>query len=79
MKTFKVPAGSSEIEYIEKKSRFISRIFPIETAEQAQEILAVIRKKHWDANHNVFAYSLENGVMRMSDDRSEERRVGKEC
>ena len=65
MTPFKVPAGESEIELIEKKSRFISRIFQIETAEQAQEILQKIRKQHWDASHNVHAYILENGVMRI--------------
>ena len=68
MTPYRVPAGESEIELIEKKSRFISRIFKIESAEQAQEILQKIRKQHWDASHNVHAYILENGVMRMSDD-----------
>lgn len=68
MKTFKVPAGAGEAELVEKKSRFIGRIFPVETAEQAGEVLQKIKKQHWDASHNVYAYVLENGVMRMSDD-----------
>lgn len=68
MKPYKVPAGPSETELVEKKSRFIGRIFPVETPEQAQEILQKLKKQHWDASHNVYAYVLENGVMRMSDD-----------
>lgn len=68
MKPYKVPAGESEIELIEKKSRFISRICPVETAQQAQEILQAVKKQYWDASHNVYAYVLENGGMRMSDD-----------
>ncbi len=68
MKPYKVPAGPSEAELVEKKSRFIGRIFPVETPEQAQEILQKVKKQHWDASHNVYAYVLENGVMRMSDD-----------
>ena len=68
MKPYKVPAGESEIELIEKKSRFIGRIFSVETAEQAQEIIQRIKKQYWDATHNVYAYVLKNGVMRMSDD-----------
>ncbi len=68
MKPYKVPAGESEIELVEKKSRFIGRIFKVESPEQAQEIVQRIKKQHWDASHNVYAYVLENGVMRMSDD-----------
>ena len=68
MKPYKVPAEESEIELIEKKSRFIGRIFRVETPEQAQEIVQRLKKQHWDASHNVYAYVLENGVMRMSDD-----------
>lgn len=68
MKSFKVPYREAEIEYVEKKSRFIGHIYKIETAEQASEILAAVRKKYWDASHNVYAYVLQNGVMRFSDD-----------
>ena len=68
MKNFKVPYREAEIEFIEKKSRFIGHIYKVETPEQCQEILAAVRKKYWDATHNVYAYILQNGVMRFSDD-----------
>ena len=63
------PAGYGEAEYIEKHSRFIGRVWPVETEEEALNILKEIRAKHWDATHNVYAYILrENGTMRYSDD-----------
>ena len=64
-----VPANDAEYEFTEKRSRFIGHIFKIENAEQAQEILARMRKKYWDANHNVSAFSVrENCTKRFSDD-----------
>ena len=63
------PAGYGEAEYIEKHSRFIGRVWPVETEEEALNLLKEIRAKHWDATHNVYAYILrENGTMRYSDD-----------
>lgn len=57
-------------EIVEKKSRFIAQIFPIDTEEQALELLAQVRKKHYDARHNCFAYVLgeNNETERCSDD-----------
>lgn len=67
-KSIKVPFGPGVAEYVEKKSRFIGQIFPVSTAEEAQEQIRALQKKYWDATHNVYAYILENGVMRFSDD-----------
>jgi len=68
MKSFRVPAANASAEFIEKKSRFIGNIFKVETAEEATEIIKRMQKQFWDATHNVYAYVLENGVMRFSDD-----------
>ncbi len=68
MEGFRVPAGDASAEFVEKKSRFIGNIFLVSSAEQAAGIVKSIHKKLWDASHNVYAYSLENGVMRFSDD-----------
>ncbi len=58
---------SAEIEV--KKSRFIATVFPCKTEAQAQEFLNRMRKKYWDARHNVYAFSLrENKLRRFSDD-----------
>ena len=63
------PAGYGEAELIEKRSRFIGRVWPLESEAEALERLKEIRSRHWDATHNVYAYILrDNGVMRYSDD-----------
>jgi len=55
-------------EIIEKKSKFIANIFPIESEEDALQKLDEIRKLHRDARHNVFVYRIANGMERASDD-----------
>ena len=57
-------------EIVEKKSRFIAEVYPIESEEQAAQILEETRKKYWDARHNCFAYVIgERGQLaRCSDD-----------
>lgn len=61
-------AGQGEI--VEKKSRFIANIFPVHSEEEALAYIEEIRKKHYDARHNCFAYVIgeKHEVMRSSDD-----------
>ncbi|HHU23053.1 MAG TPA: YigZ family protein [Clostridiales bacterium] len=69
MESYLTPAGYGEAELIEKKSRFIGRVWPVESEEEALARIKEIREKHWDATHNVYAYIIrENGIMRYSDD-----------
>ncbi len=64
-----VPGGFGEIEYVEKRSRFIARVWPAANEEQALARLRETRERHWDASHNVYAYIITNGgIMRYSDD-----------
>lgn len=64
-----VPHAYGEAEFIEKRSRFIGRVWPVETEEEALSLLKEIREKHWDATHNVYVYSVrEGGTTRYSDD-----------
>ena len=58
----------AEDEFVEKKSRFIGRMWRIESEAEAQKIIEEMRKKYWDASHNVYAWSLLGGVTRCSDD-----------
>ncbi|HHT37623.1 MAG TPA: YigZ family protein [Firmicutes bacterium] len=53
-------AKASEIVLIERKSKFIGRAKPVSTVEEAEEFIAEISKKHWDATHNVYAYVVGN-------------------
>ena len=69
MKTYLVPHQYGEAEFIEKKSHFIGRVWPVEDEAEALARLKETREKHWDATHNVYAYIIrENGIMRYSDD-----------
>lgn len=60
----------AEIEIVIQKSRFIGRCFPVSNEGEAQARLDRIRKQHWDATHNCYAYIVgENGqTARFSDD-----------
>ncbi|HHX01056.1 MAG TPA: YigZ family protein [Firmicutes bacterium] len=51
-------AKASEIVLIERKSRFIGRAHPASSVAEAEEFIKKISKKHWDATHNVYAYSI---------------------
>jgi len=63
-----VPTGFGEDEFIEKKSRFIGRIWPAETEEEALERIQQMKKQHYDATHNCWAYVIRDGAVRFSDD-----------
>lgn len=68
LKSYKTPEKASETEYIVNRSRFIGRCFPVSSEAEALERLEEIRKKHYDATHNCYAYSLLDGTRRFSDD-----------
>lgn len=61
-------AGTGEI--VEKKSRFIAEIRPVESEEEAQAFIAEMRKKYWDARHHCSAYVIGENceTARCSDD-----------
>ncbi len=48
--------GSGEI--VEKKSRFIANVFSVESQEEAEQKIAEISKKYWDARHNCYAFVI---------------------
>ena len=68
MDEYLVPTGYGEDEFIEKKSRFIGRLWPVETEEAALEKIQEMKKKHYDATHNCWAYIIKDGAVRFSDD-----------
>ena len=45
MDEYLVPTGYGEDEFIEKRSRFIGHIFPVETEEEALEKIQQLKKK----------------------------------
>ncbi len=68
MEEYLVPTGFGEDEFVEKKSRFIGRVWPAETEEQAQSCILQMKKQHYDATHNCWAYVIKDGPVRFSDD-----------
>ena len=63
-------------EITEKKSRFIAYLAYVTTEEDAQSFVAQIRKKHYDARHNVYAYILNSGGKKYSDDGEPSKTAG---
>lgn len=57
-------------EIIEKKSRFICTVRPVENEEEALAFVEEMKKKYWDATHNCYAYSVGQNreYTRCSDD-----------
>lgn len=45
-------------EIVEKKSKFISNIFYVESIEQAEKKIKEISKKYFNSKHNCYAYSI---------------------
>lgn len=60
--------GSGEI--IEKKSRFIATLAPVQSEEEAVAFIEAMKKKYWDARHNCSAFVIGERAQltRCSDD-----------
>ncbi len=74
-KTITIP-GTAETE--EKKSRFIGYTCHCKTEEEALNFINGIKKKHFDARHNCYAYIIgEKGeITRASDDGEPQKTAG---
>lgn len=69
MESYRTVKQETSAEFIEKRSKFIGYIKPVQTEEEAIAFIQSIKSKHWDATHNVYAYSLREGqTRRYSDD-----------
>lgn len=55
---YKTISQPSEGYITEKKSKFLSFIFPVQSVEEVKEILDEYRKKYYDARHVCWAYML---------------------
>ena len=68
MEEYLVPTDFGEDEFVEKKSRFIGRVWPVDTEEEALARIQEMKKQHYDATHNCWAYIIRDGAVRFSDD-----------
>ncbi|MCQ2009672.1 MAG: YigZ family protein [Sporolactobacillus sp.] len=53
-----------------KRSRFICAVHPVESETDAEQLIQNVRKEHWKANHNCFAYIIgkKQEIQKASDD-----------
>ena len=69
MTEYIVPYQDAESEFTEKRSRFITHLYKVETEVEARARIEEMKKKYYDARHNCWCYLLqEGGVVRYSDD-----------
>lgn len=70
LEQYKTVYEGGEGEIVEKKSRFIATVRPVESEEEALKFLEEMKKKYWDARHNCFVYSIgmNREFTRCSDD-----------
>lgn len=70
LEKYKTVYEGGEGEIVEKKSRFIATVRPVETEEEALAFIEEMKKKYWDARHNCYVYSVGKNreFTRCSDD-----------
>lgn len=70
MDSYKAVYQGGEGEIVEKKSRFIAVVQPVESEEEALEFIAGQKKKYWNATHNCSAFVVgeRQELQRCSDD-----------
>ena len=70
LEKYKTVYEGGEGEIIEKKSRFIATVRPVNTEEEALAFIEEMKKKYWDARHNCYVYSVGKNreYTRCSDD-----------
>lgn len=79
MEGFFVVEEPGQGEIVEKKSRFIAHVLPIQNEEEALAYIEKIKKEYWDARHNCFAFTIgqNNEIQRFSDDGEPQGTAGK--
>ena len=58
----------AESEIIIKKSRFITSAAPVGNEQDAVDFIKAVADNHKKANHNVFAYRIDDRIQKYSDD-----------
>ena len=62
MTTYRVPFENGESAFTEKRSRFISHIWRVETEAEARERIEEMKKRYYDARHNCWCYLLQEAA-----------------
>lgn len=80
MEEYLALTADGQDEIVEKKSRFIGYARAAESEEAALKFIEEIKKKHYDARHNCYAFSIGTGaqpLLRFSDDGEPQGTAGK--
>jgi len=69
----------AEVELKIKSSRFLAKIFPVASKKEAEKKIEEIKRKHYDATHNCFAYrtGIKGEVFRYYDDKEPNNTAGR--
>lgn len=75
----KIVYEGSQAEIVEKKSRFIAYVKPVNSEEEATSFIESIKKQNWDAKHNCSAVVIgeHNEFSRCNDDGEPSSTAGK--
>jgi uncharacterized YigZ family protein len=56
--TYQTIKGEAQAQFVEQRSRFISFIWHVSTADEVKERIAAVQKEYYDARHICYAYML---------------------
>jgi len=56
--TYLTVKGNAQAQFVEQRSRFISFIWHVTTADEVKERIAALQKEYYDARHVCYAYIL---------------------
>lgn len=56
--TYLTVKGEAQAQFVEQRSRFISFIWHVTTADEVKERIAALQKEYYDARHICYAYML---------------------
>lgn len=78
MREYKTVLNNTNDEIIIEKSRFIGYSFHISSQDEAENFIKSIKKQHYDATHNCYAYILNDdmSIMKCSDDKEPSSTAG---
>ena len=80
-RVFKIPVSGSIGEYVEKRSKFLATLIPVEDEKKAESEIRRLKKKYYDERHNCYAYVVfsqdKEVIERSSDDGEPSGTAGK--
>ena len=56
--TYQTIKGDAQAQFVEQRSRFISFIWHVSSADEVKDRIAVLQKEYYDARHICYAYML---------------------